>query len=764
MATAIYFGGRRLNIPQAVSLVDASALAAISPAAVGTVALVGIAEGGEPLTVEESKSDATRPDTIQTRYRSGELRTAALFAFEPSTDPGVPAGAQKVIAVKVNPATGSGVSLPDDNNNDALDLTSKDFGQFTAQVNILVSAGTLSGNKYTVVFEDNVETFDNVGGDALFDVEYTPSTEGYGTALARNTETQFLVAATKAKLGLDTQRTNDIPATGVVQVASSNAADTTQSVTVYGLDALNVAVRETLALNGTTVVTGTQAFAKVVAVVMSATALGTVTVSDSPVTVSLFVLTAGQTTRGAVITTNTPAAGVATLSIDVNAAVDAVVVGTNAAGAVVMERFDLTTAFTTPVVGVVAFKSITAILLGDVAVARTVTTSINAIATAHTTISTVQKLADFINTLAGFVANAYVSNATTYLVANADYNVAPARPPASVLSAVGSFYGDLFAAIELLTAQSQYVNAARATGPAGALPPKFLAAPVYLVGGTEGVTTLTEWAAAFKLLQRRRYNIIVPLSRDPAVHALASIHLQAKAGRLRSEANGYIGIATAAGAGETRTNIQAQIQAINTRYVSAISQEVERFDPVSGIATFYPPYIYAAIAAGMQAGTPIAEPLTRKTMISTNIRNDSSWTVEDDGSDLIDRGLMMAEKVDGIGIRWVRSVTTHLADDNLAFVEMSSMESLNTFLYEFRTELEQEVGQRGLPRTAGAIKGRALAKASLMVDQEKIFDFKNIQVSQTGDVFPVSIEVALVNPVNFIPITVHLKPSTATAA
>jgi hypothetical protein len=762
MATAIFFNGRRLNVPQAVSKIDATALATVSPAAVGVIALVGTAEGGEPLTVEESAADATRPSKILERYHAGDLRTAGIFAFEPSADDAIPGGASKVIGVKVNPATQAGISLPDGNGADALDITSKDYGLRENQVNVEVEDGTTKGKKVTVVFEDVSEVFDDTGGDSMFDVIYAPGSDGYDTMLGSIDASSFVAAATKAETGLVAERAADIPAPGVIDVVSSAAGDTTQSITIFGLDGSNNAIWETIALTGTVNAQGNTSFAKVIGCVLDAACVGTITVSDFPVVTTLFTVAPAVLTRGLVVTTNTPAAGVATVTIDSDTAVDAILVGLNAAGAMVAERFDLTTAATTPVTGTVEFASIIYIGLGDVAGARTVTISIDAAKTLHASFTTIAKVVDRLNALAGFTANANLGSYQTFLMADADYNVAPARPAENLIGSAADFYADLFFVADKLTSSSAYVNGAKATG--GALPPANTSAPVFLIGGEEGTPTITEWQAAFDLLKRRRYNILVPLSRDPAVHFLALTHLIAKNGVLKSEAEGYVGIGTADGAGETRSNIQSQIQTLNTRHLSAISQEIQRYDNDTGEATWYPPYLFAAIAAGMQAGSTIAEPLTHKLILGTDIRNDPSWTVEDDVSDLIDRGLMIAEKKDGIGIRWVRSITTHLADDNVVFVERSANESLITAVYELREQMERKIGSRGLGGTVGTLYSLARGVLNRMVDEEKIVAHRALQIEQVGDVFPMSVELSVVLPVNFIPITVHLTPTLAAAA
>ncbi|MCH9837361.1 hypothetical protein K0U83_16985 [bacterium] len=750
MATAIYFNGRRINIPQAATKIDASALASVSPSAVGIVALVGTAEGGKPLTVDETFSDHSNPASVIDTYRSGDLRTAGQLAFNPSADDAVPGGAQKVVAVKVNPATQSTATLPDAAGVDSVDLTSSDYGQFTEQINISVAAGTTAGKKLSIVFEDTTEVIDNVGGTSIFTALYTPGAAGYSACTGEISSTAFTAAAVKGPdAGLTTQRSADIPAPGVFNVASSNAGDTTQAVTLFGLNAANLAISETVLLNGTTAVQGTTSFYKVLGASLSAAAAGTVTISDFPVTTTLFALAPATVIRGLLLTTNTPVEGVCTVAIDVDTAVDVVVRGLSSAGADIAERFDMTAGATTPVVGTVQFSKITQIELGDVAAARSIVINCNAARTLHSVFPTVQKVVDRLNSADGFTAAATVSNPTTFLMTDADY-----APSLTLIGSAAGFFADLFAVVTAINGSSNLMTAAR--NASGVAVPANTVGPVFLSGGVEGTPTITEWTAAINLLKKRRVNIIVPLSRDPAVHSVLLSHLVYRAGAGRSEANGYVGIGTAGGAGETLANIKTQIQALSTRHISAISQEFQRNDFDTGLATFYPPYMLAAEAAGMQAGSAIGEPLTRKRPIALDLRNDASWSVEDDASELIDAGAMIAEKVDGLGIRWVRSITTHLADDNVVFTEMSANEAANFCVFELRNALETKVGQRGLAGSAAALKGLANAVLSRLVDDEIIVAYRSLQVDQVGDVFPVSVEVAPVLPINFIPITVHL--------
>jgi len=65
-----------------------------------------------------------------------------------------------------------------------------------------------------------------------------------------------------------------------IQAVSAGAGDTTQTITVYGTDIYGVAMTETIALNGTTIVTGNKAFKTVTRVAISAATAGNISVGD----------------------------------------------------------------------------------------------------------------------------------------------------------------------------------------------------------------------------------------------------------------------------------------------------------------------------------------------------------------------------------------------------------------------------------------------------------------------------------------------------
>lgn len=70
----------------------------------------------------------------------------------------------------------------------------------------------------------------------------------------------------------------DLAANDVVRVVSTSAGDTAQTVSVTGRDATGAIQTDAIALNGTTPVSGTTTFERILKVVLSATAAGSVTV------------------------------------------------------------------------------------------------------------------------------------------------------------------------------------------------------------------------------------------------------------------------------------------------------------------------------------------------------------------------------------------------------------------------------------------------------------------------------------------------------
>lgn len=167
------------------------------------------------------------------------------------------------------------------------------------------------------------------------------------------------------------------PSNDSVQIISSNAGDTTQTVTIIGTTtATNTVVVETIALNGTTPVTSVKVnWGLILAVKKSAVTLGTVTVRKTTGTATI---TAGLTAAVLSVGVNTvsgsnqPAWNRAVFALSDGATTKQIgLQGTDTTGAVIYDSKPLTGA--TPITSNSSFYTLTEIYTGDVEAARTET-------------------------------------------------------------------------------------------------------------------------------------------------------------------------------------------------------------------------------------------------------------------------------------------------------------------------------------------------------------------------------------------------------
>lgn len=171
------------------------------------------------------------------------------------------------------------------------------------------------------------------------------------------------------------------PANDIVEVVSSNAGDTTQTVTIIGTTtATNTVVVETVTLNGTTAVPTVKTdWGLVLAVKKSVATLGTVTVRKKT---GAATITAGMTAAVLSVGVNTVSAANQlaynrTLSTVSDGATTKQIgfQGTNTSDAVIYDSKPLNG--TTAVLSNSSFRTVTEIYTGDVEVARTETVTTN---------------------------------------------------------------------------------------------------------------------------------------------------------------------------------------------------------------------------------------------------------------------------------------------------------------------------------------------------------------------------------------------------
>lgn len=166
MASGFSYGGVTTRRPTVRTIVDDRALTPIPIGIIQTVALVGIGEGGEPKVPEWFSS----PSDAAARMRGGDLYEATRLVFGPSPE-GL--GPQRVVYVRVNPATRATKTLQDSAPANSIDLTSVNYGIRDNGIAIKVETGTTAGSKKITVTDGVVNYVkDNLKRNS-FSIQYT---------------------------------------------------------------------------------------------------------------------------------------------------------------------------------------------------------------------------------------------------------------------------------------------------------------------------------------------------------------------------------------------------------------------------------------------------------------------------------------------------------------------------------------------------------------------------------------------------------------
>jgi hypothetical protein len=355
----------------------------------------------------------------------------------------------------------------------------------------------------------------------------------------------------------------------------------------------------------------------------------------------------------------------------------------------------------------------------------------------------------------------------------------------------GHFRQDLDDLVEYFNNFSTYVTAERATdsGDEGSELPlntDFTGISgldsISLVGGARGTSTNSTWQTAFDTMLDERVQHIVPLiaydlvndgfgstATFDSVAAQLRSHVQQARGAAQSERGGYLGM------DGTRTEILAQAALMNDTDLQLFPQKFTVLN-VDGSLTEQPEWSAAVTAAGMRSGAPeIGTALTFKLAKTTDLSQDSSWSPKSltDKNQLILGGVMFAEPAPTGGFRWVRDLTTHLLDDNIALIEGQMRDAVRFVAYDLRTFIERRfTGVKAIPATVASIKESTAAQlrtylnANILTESRDpenpnsttiIPGFRRLRVSVEGNVASIKVEIFVAASITFELISIFLQ-------
>ena len=345
------------------------------------------------------------------------------------------------------------------------------------------------------------------------------------------------------------------------------------------------------------------------------------------------------------------------------------------------------------------------------------------------------------------------------------------------------------AIVDYLNDFSTYVSAVRSaeTGStvSGCCPPADILEPLYLAGGSRGISENTDFQAGLDELLKVRCNSVVPLiDQDLSNEGLGSTATVASVAAQLADH-----VATARGTGQdkagerggfqgfvgTKDQVIAQANSLNDMDVALVAQNPTVLNALGSLEEFGPRML-AVMAASMRAGvTEVAEPLTHKLVRSSGMTQDASWDPGDltDANEMIINGVLFTETIDGVGTRWVRDLTTWVADDNLAYSEGSVRDAVRFVAYGLRTTLvERFTGKKAAPSTIANVKDAAATFLELTRQDDIIVDstdpttgstikaYHNLKVTSSGDTVRINVGIFPVPGINFQLTDIYLQLPT----
>lgn len=768
-------------------------------ASTGIVGIVGESDGGAPGS-EDGVQDFDIADisALAAKYVSGPIVDAARALVEPGSDTDIPSGAATIRVYKTNPSTQS--TAVAENQDDAaaatlFDITSANYGLTENQISFYISEGSTPDQQ--PVLTSSALTFPlTVTGSATMAVvvgstTYTYTDPGDGP-----------YADVDALLAVLNDSANWSAAKPVIAADASSGEDSKISLTIdtsiSAFDAYNerheYLIMYVVGSIGD-VASGQLGFRSSIALASDGTSGGTFTVASlGNLEVGKMIALDDGNSPPLFPLRVTSVTGSGPYTITVDSGATDISAYTTAQSAVVYDSYshiDIETlevtdgpsgyvrgsrgnrVFNTAKNGetesidensndvifrilYVGSGSAATMTLNDVSGVKKLVTSCTGDSASNLDITlsnyvTITQLVEYINNFNGgaYVCVSDYYNADAASPADLDYyNAINIKTwPLEVKSAIAEIESNV-------NSQSQFIQIERVSNVYGQLASISSDAKVFLDGAVNGGSTNSDFQDGFDDLLGVRCNIVVPLvSQDAAddisdgntdaestytidsVIAMTDAHCRtASSTQNRSERNAYVGFKG------SLTECVAKAKSINSAYTSLAIQDI-RVRDAEGEAYWAEPWMFAILAAGMQAGSPIGTPLTHKYMNALGVRHDD-FDPRVQYNTALKAGILYAEQPDAGGIRIESGNTTYLKDNNQVFSQIGMFETINYIAYTTRIQLDAAF--IGKNRSSGTSIGEAVYAEIISImstfrrDELLAGDAKNLGLGYRGLVVTVT--------------------------
>jgi hypothetical protein len=312
-----------------------------------------------------------------------------------------------------------------------------------------------------------------------------------------------------------------------------------------------------------------------------------------------------------------------------------------------------------------------------------------------------------------------------------------------------AFAGDLANQVQYSTLISATLN--------GTMPTNF--AYSYLTGGSNG-TVPASWATKLDLIAGQGAYIIVPLTKDEAIHAEVARFVESQTSNEASEMRAFYG----GGLAETVDQTINRSVSLNSPRSTVVYPGIIR-QVSDGVLETLPGYMSAAIVAGRVSGVAIGEPVT---FDSLNIAGVEKVLTSSEISKLLEGGVTPIEAVrtkTRKGFRISQCITTFQDDANPAYRENSISELIDFLNAELREYLEARyIGTKGTSVTPALIKNDVQSFLDQKIRDQWLVEYDpNSVVVTDGDVITVQYSAMPVFGINYILITGTFYRSLLTA-
>lgn len=285
------------------------------------------------------------------------------------------------------------------------------------------------------------------------------------------------------------------------------------------------------------------------------------------------------------------------------------------------------------------------------------------------------------------------------------------------------------------------------------------AVDTYLSGGSDGPgETTAGYISGLAALEQRDIQILVPLSESAAVHSEVRAHCNTMASVGANERCAWVG----AGRNKTLSELKALIRGQNSRHLSMVAQEVQRYGPVGKPEWLTPKYT-ALLLASMQAAVGFGVPISKKTPDILDVRQNSSWDENADREAALAVGLTHIESPIG-GFRVCRALTTFTTVTDSARQDASANESVDTCIRAVRLGLEGFVADAADASLRVRIESATRDILQGLVGQSIIQSFVagSVVATQSNDVWVVGFDFSPVYPANFIVVMPRIVSKSVT--